>query len=329
LSGEEHAGPVLAVIGNSVLDMFMLGLDGFPRREGERAQVRQIEYQPGGNALNVAIGVALISPTRVKLLSAIGRGPDSRLPRAACRDARLLGSIQTINANNDPARHGDLSVIALARGNARFLLHTGCSATIDVDFLQAHARTIARSDMLHLCSIGGLPGLDLGKLADFLGQVRAANPNLKISLDVILTSGQSELAAGILSLLPHVDIFMPNEPEARQYGDESLIKAAAKFNRHVRVATIITRGEKGVLLCERGKREIVVPTKRVPQAKIIDTVGAGDAWASGFLCNYMRGRPLVECCRRGNAIAAQSLTCHGGTAGIRSSQAAKHQVHGV
>jgi sugar/nucleoside kinase (ribokinase family) len=173
--------------------------------------------------------------------------------------------------------------------------------------------------------------LDFYSLPKFLKDLRRINGDIKIVLDVnLMAHARREITplwGRILPLLRQVDFFVPNDAEAIAYsgvtaprgagpGAELLAKAAERLNASVRVATIITRGPKGVLLCQRGKSPISVPAVKVPSRTIVDTVGAGDAWAAGFLCGLLRSADLVECCRQGNQLAAMSIQSRGGMSGI-------------
>jgi len=49
----------------------------------------------------------------------------------------------------------------------------------------------------------------------------------------------------------------------------------------------------------------------VPVAKVVDTTGAGDQFAAGFLSGYAKGEPLAQCLKRG-AICASEVISHYG-----------------
>ncbi|MGA2232412.1 MAG: PfkB family carbohydrate kinase [Tepidisphaeraceae bacterium] len=321
--------PILHVLGNSVVDMFMLGITSFPAQDGARAEVGGVDSQPGGNGLNVALAAAQSTATEVHLLTAIGDDERGKLLRSAC-SRQMPGTIELISA----ARRGDqtgLSVVAVQHAQPRFLVYPGCSDRIGAAFLRSHLNELAAAQCLHLCGIGLLPGLQLNALVKFLHELRQIAPRILIVLDVNLMAGARNtgvpLWRRIQPLLRQVDFFVPNNAEAIAYSGlssrsgngfsaELLRAAAALLNNSVRVATIITRGPLGVLLCERGKPPVSVPAIKVPPRKIVDTVGAGDAWAAGFLCGLIRNLDLPDCCRRGNELAAMSIQSRGGTSGI-------------
>ncbi|MGH9363551.1 MAG: carbohydrate kinase family protein, partial [Thermoanaerobaculia bacterium] len=109
-------------------------------------------------------------------------------------------------------------------------------------------------------------------------------------------------------LLPLVDIAMPNEEEARLI--TGLAGAPAQARRLLdwgaRVA-VVKRGERGALLATREEVH-EVPAERV---EVVDTCGAGDNFAGGFLAAYLRGLPLLECVRVGCAMGTRCVTARG------------------
>ena len=105
-----------------------------------------------------------------------------------------------------------------------------------------------------------------------------------------------------------VDILFGNEDEVRHLTgcgalDECLAALAPK------VATlVVTSGAAGAVAIENGERAQVAA---VPVAKVVDTTGAGDLFAAGFLAARCRGRDLGQCLRTG-AIAAAEIISHFG-----------------
>ena len=56
----------------------------------------------------------------------------------------------------------------------------------------------------------------------------------------------------------------------------------------------------------KGSETYEVPA--APVAKVVDTTGAGDLYASGFLYGFTRGKPLAECARLGGIAAAEIIS---------------------
>ena len=97
----------------------------------------------------------------------------------------------------------------------------------------------------------------------------------------------------------YVDILMANEDEARVftgYSDE--IKGLEVLSQDVDIA-ILKVGKKGSYISHEGE---ILKIKAKGTGAAIDTTGAGDLWASGFLFGLINGYPLTKCGELGSAI---------------------------
>lgn len=104
----------------------------------------------------------------------------------------------------------------------------------------------------------------------------------------------------------HVDILFANEDEIKSlFEEENIETAIATINKNVEIA-IITRSEKGAIIVNKGET-ITIPA--APVDKVIDTTGAGDQFAAGFLYGYTKGEPLKTCGNLG-ALAASEVISH-------------------
>lgn len=105
----------------------------------------------------------------------------------------------------------------------------------------------------------------------------------------------------------HVDILFANESEiCALYGTD--FEGALKAVRgHCEVA-VLTRSEKGAVVLS-GEEMVSVPAEAV--AKVVDTTGAGDLFAAGFLHGYTTGRDLTTCARLGAMSAAEIISHYG------------------
>ena len=105
-----------------------------------------------------------------------------------------------------------------------------------------------------------------------------------------------------------VDILFSNQNELLAlYQTQDLQKAVSAVREHCGIA-VTTRSEKGAIIAA-GKQTLEVPA--APVAKVVDTTGAGDLYAAGFLYGLTRGMELAECGRIG-AIAAAEVISHYG-----------------
>ncbi len=102
-----------------------------------------------------------------------------------------------------------------------------------------------------------------------------------------------------------IDILFSNESEIKALFETDDLAAAVKKLSGMCEIAIITRGEKGSLVLSK-QGEMQVPTHTVPQ--VVDTTGAGDLFASGFLFGYTQGWDLERCAALGNRCAGHIIT---------------------
>jgi sugar/nucleoside kinase (ribokinase family) len=105
-----------------------------------------------------------------------------------------------------------------------------------------------------------------------------------------------------------VDILFANEEEAKAlYGVDTFEEALAAARTDVEVAAV-TRGPKGSVVA-RGDEVVEVPAH--PVDKVVDTTGAGDLYAAGFLYGFTHDRGIADCGRLGS-VAASAVIGHTG-----------------
>jgi len=135
---------------------------------------------------------------------------------------------------------------------------------------------------------------------------RAHRHGLTTSLD----SGHDPLGewrGGLDEALKEADLFFPNQEELRAVsGREDLEDALRSFGP---VRVVAKLGASGAATLEEGEL-VRIPAPRV---QVVDTTGAGDSFAAGFLHAWLRKRPLEECLRYGVSAGSLSTRALGGT----------------
>jgi len=105
-----------------------------------------------------------------------------------------------------------------------------------------------------------------------------------------------------------VDILFANQNELLAlYDTRDLAAAIAKARAHCKIA-VTTRSEKGAIIAA-GEQTIEIPAE--PVAKIVDTTGAGDLFAAGFLFGLTQKHDLELCARMGAICAAEVISHYG------------------
>ena len=102
-----------------------------------------------------------------------------------------------------------------------------------------------------------------------------------------------------------VDILFGNEAEIKAlYEVETFEQALEAVRKDAKIAAL-TRSEKGSVVI-KGSETYEVPA--APVAKVVDTTGAGDLYAAGFLFGFTHSKPLAECARLGGIAAAEVIS---------------------
>lgn len=116
------------------------------------------------------------------------------------------------------------------------------------------------------------------------------------------------------SLLPDVDVFIPNEQElCAMTGKRDLCEAVEEIRPHANIL-VVKKGREGASLY-KGDEHIDQPAYLNPA--VVDTIGAGDSFGAGFIHSFLRGRSLKECLEFGAVAGAVSTTAAGGTTAFK------------
>jgi sugar/nucleoside kinase (ribokinase family) len=115
----------------------------------------------------------------------------------------------------------------------------------------------------------------------------------------------------------HVDILFANEAEiCSLYETDDFAKAAAAVRGHVAIAAL-TRSAAGSLILTTGAQHSI---KAATVSKVVDTTGAGDLYASGFLYGLTRDLPLPICGEIGGLCAAEIISHFGARPEVKLAQ---------
>jgi len=109
-------------------------------------------------------------------------------------------------------------------------------------------------------------------------------------------------------LTDSVDIVFANEDEARAWGNGEDELAALRSLAERCAVAVVKVGAQGAWVRGNGV-EHHIPAATVEA--VVDTTGAGDTWAAGFLAAYVRGAPLAECGAIGALAAAAVVQISG------------------
>ena len=186
----------------------------------------------------------------------------------------------------------------------------GANATFAIDDVDWGA--VEGAAAVHVGGLTALPALD-GEPAGRLLHLARAYGALTTA-DFLGARGE-DVPSLLAPVLPHVDIFMPNEAEARAVAnDPDCVTAARRLRDLGARCVIIKRGPDGCLIVD-DDGERTLPAHDAP---VVDTTGCGDAFCAGVIVARLAGWSIDDAARLGCATGALNLRGLGSDAGAAS-----------
>ena len=249
----------------------------------------------GGSAANVSMFAALTgTPSRF-----IGQVGHDRLGSHLCEVLRDSGvDVQVIS----DGRTGSIVVLVQPNGQRSFLTDRGVASHL------AHFDAMFMNDVsiLHVPTYSLTDEPLASTCLQYINAARATGALISIdasSSSVLKQYGTDRYRALIQSLSP--DMFLWNEDEATVLG------LGAQQPMAGAVLTVIKQGPLPVIAVQHNGTTTEVAV--TPVANIVDTTGAGDAFAAGFLPHYAQTKNISDAVAHGHAVASRVLQSPGAT----------------
>jgi sugar/nucleoside kinase (ribokinase family) len=252
----------------------------------------------GGSAANTIVGVASLGGRA----HYVGKVRDDQLGQVFSHDLRSTG----VSYDVPPATSGPATgrCLILVTPDAQRTLNTflGVSVTLGPD--DVDPKVIARGRILYLEGYLFDPPRAQQAFREAARLARAAGRKVALTLSDPFCVDRHR--AAFLDLVErHVDIVLANEAEiCSLYEVKDFDVALQRVRGHCEIAAL-TRSEHGSVIA-RGNDVHVVAAH--PVTKLVDTTGAGDLYAAGFLFGLSRGRDLVTCGKLGSLAAAEVIS---------------------
>jgi sugar/nucleoside kinase (ribokinase family) len=289
----------LLVVGDCNPDLVLRGGDIEPAFGQVERVVEDAELTIGGSGAIAACGAARLG-LRTALASLVGADPFGRFMLGALGER----AVDTSGVVVRPEARTGVSVV-LVRGSDRAIL-TALGTISDLTAELVDRQLLRAARHVHVSSYFLHHGLRPG-LAGLLQEARSAGAST--SLDPNWDPSE-EWDGGLLDLLAETTILFVNAEEARRIAGVAEVEAAARaLSRDDSVLVVVKLGAEGALAVDRGR---VVRSAPVTVEEV-DSVGAGDSFAAGFLAGHLAGRPAEESLRLANACGALSMRAAGGT----------------
>jgi sugar/nucleoside kinase (ribokinase family) len=170
---------------------------------------------------------------------------------------------------------------------------------------------LGKARHLHFSSYFLQPGMWKG-----LGQLfrRAQKLGLTTSFDMQWDPKET-WDMNMREILPHVNIFLPNETELMLLTRKNDLHSAMNAISDFTDILVVKRGNRGSVVAMKDSRTELAAFLN---ENVVDAIGAGDSFNAGFIYKYLRGEDIATCQRFGNLTGAISTTAAGGTAAFKN-----------
>ena len=252
----------------------------------------------GGSAANTIVGVASFGGRA----HYVGKVRDDQLGEVFQHDLRSVGvGYSTSAATSGPATGRCLIVVT---PDAQRTLTTYLGASVQLGPADVDKGVIERAAILYLEGYLFDPPEAQRAFHAAAGVAHAAGRKVALTLSDPFCVDRHRAAFRDL-VERHVDILFANEAEIRAlYETADFDAALQQVRRHCAVAAL-TRSERGSVVVAGDDVHVI---DAHPVRAVVDTTGAGDLYAAGFMFGLSRGRSLATCGRLGSLAAAEVIS---------------------
>ncbi len=266
---------------------------------GDLLQIKSTKIDCGGSAANTIAAISQL-------------GVDSGFIGKVCNDKLGLEFIRKIRKTNTKFLSNNYHDNPTARSfilvspdaQRTMCTYLGCASNIDDDDIEE--KYFIDTKILYL------EGYLWDKAETICALKKAIRFAKKHYVQIAFSASDSFCVerhkADFLKLIANdLEILFANEDEFlslsdnKQYSDEAALKF---FNQYPNLTAIITRSEKGCVIIKDGKL-ISEPAKPAPN--LLDSTGAGDAFAAGFLFKLLNNETIESAAQFGNLLAAKII----------------------
>ncbi|HEY8615350.1 adenosine kinase [Phenylobacterium sp.] len=307
----------VAAIGNAIVDVIGPAPDSFLAENGldkgammlvdqDRSQQLYSRMTPeiqasGGSAANTIAGLASFGGKGAFM----GKVADDELGELFAKDMRAIGA----RFENAPLAGGPATAVSMINvtPDGQRTMCTFLGASVEFTDADVEKDTIEAAKIVYL--EGYLFDAERARRAFAKAAALAHGAGRMIALTLSDSFVVERHRAALMGFIEgQVDLLFANEAELTSLFQTDDFDAALEALRpHVKLAAV-TRSEQGSVILSQGERLSVAAE---PVEKVVDTTGAGDQYAAGFMFGLARGRPLQQCGKLASLAAAEVISHYG------------------
>lgn len=272
----------------------------------ESYPVDRIAMTIGGDAINEATIISRLG-YKTALMSRVGEDAAGKFILDFCQKEGI--NIESLRI--DPKTDTSINVGLVTEDGERTFVTNRNGSLWKTDITDVDFSKFKGARLLTLASIFNCPLLDNKSLVQIFR--KAKEEGMIICADMIKPRF-SEKLEDIGEALGYIDYFFPNYDEACLLsGKKDLDAIADSFLKYGVKHVIIKTGKEGCFI-KTNKESVKVPA--ISGIRAIDTIGAGDNFAAGFITALLDGKELINCAQFANATASIAVQNPGATTGV-------------
>ena len=255
----------------------------------------------GGSAGNTIFALARLG-THTSFIGKIGNCPSGDYYKNSL--AQYGGNTQSFKIGNIP--NGKCLSLVTPDGERTMRTSLGAAMTLSED--EINASDFQGYDHLH---IEGFLIMNKNVLLKALDLAQANH--LSVSFDLASFEIVKQFKGELVEILKnYVDMVFANEDEAAAFTElaPSQSEESVKVLNELCETAVVKLGAKGSLIAQDST---IIHSEALPVTEVIDTTGAGDFWAAGFLHGWANNQSIMDAAQLGALMGASVIQNHGGT----------------
>lgn len=252
---------------------------------------------PGGSAANTIHGLAKCGITTGFIFST-GNDEIGRFFEDAMKE---VGVKPIVFHSDTPS--GTARAIISPDGERTFATHLGAAVELSAELLKKEL-----FEGWNYCYIEGYLITNQQLVRRTIELAKQAG--CKVAIDLASYNVVEANRDFLLEILPQIDIVFANEEEAKSLTDSTPEESLEFIAKNCKIA-VVKIGKRGSLI-KRGNEKVQIGCNKV---NVIDTTGAGDMYAAGFLAGLINGLSLEKCGELGNCLAENIIQVIGAKMG--------------
>lgn len=285
------------VVGELNVDLILNELDRFPE-VGKEILARQMTLTLGSSAAIFASNISSLG-ARVAFIGKIGKDKFGEVVLESLHNSDVDVSMVI---QDEHAGTGATIILNVEEDRAN-TTYPGAMDLLTIDDISPE--DLGRARHLHFSSFYLQPGMrdGVGKLFRMAQEL-----GLTTSFDM-QWDPEEGWDLDIEDILPHVNVFLPNENELLCLSGKNNLKEAISFINKYCDVLVVKRGNLGSMVSYRNE---IIDLPAFLNKNVVDAIGAGDSFNAGFIYKYIQGIPIPDCQQFGNLTGAVSTTAAGG-----------------